>query len=513
MKPFTRIKKIHGYEYAYEITPYYDKESKRIRQHSKYLGKYEDGKIKRVSYTLPVSAYDYGELLPFLKIGEDLKLNEILQTILPEDATHTVIALAINRIVSPVSLDNLKTWYDRTHLSNLYGSLSLSSQSISNLLRKLGESNINVDFSSRFVKSLKLEKKEALMYDITSLSSYSKLIDILEYGYNRDGLDLPQLNLFLIAHKTLGIPIFYDVYPGSIVDVSTLHNTIERLRSLGIVEISLIMDRGFFSDGNLADLKESGYDFIVPASFSNKRVKSMVLEMKKEIERGKNLTKFNGHVIFVMSTLVDIGEYTYQAYVYYDPQRESGERVRLYDRLHSIAERLGNRKLRKWENPSKVFGEIAGKYSSYLDWKTIDHEYTVNVKDKAVSQRVNRMGFTVILYRGEYDWKEVLTWYREKDIIEKMFMVMKKDLEIAPLRAHKTEVAKGLIFVNFIALIMRFRLLQLMKKTDLTEKYSIPKLILELSKIRRISLQDGSFITSEISKKQKDIIKKLELDV
>jgi len=47
------------------------------------------------------------------------------------------------------------------------------------------------------------------------------------------------------------------------------------------------MDRGFFSDGNLADLVDSGYDFIVPASFSNKRVKSMVLEMKKDIERGK----------------------------------------------------------------------------------------------------------------------------------------------------------------------------------------------------------------------------------
>ena len=347
MKSFTRIKEIHGHKYAYEITPYYDKESKHIRQHSKYLGKYEDGKIKRVGYTLLVSAYDYGELVPFLKIEEDLKVNEILQTLLPEDVAHTVIALAINRIVSPVSMDNLKTWYDRTYLSQVYGSLSLSSQSLSNLLKKLGESGINVDFSSRFIKNLELERREALIYDITSLSSSSKLIDILEYGYNCDGLDLPQLNLFLIAHKTLGIPMFYDVYPGSIVDVSTLHNTVEKLRSLGIVEVSLIMDRGFFSDVNLADLTDSGYDFIMPASFSNKRIKSLVLEMKKDIERGKNLSKFNGQVIFVKSALVDIGEYRYQSYVYYDPQRESGERVRLYDRLHSIAERLGNRKLRK----------------------------------------------------------------------------------------------------------------------------------------------------------------------
>jgi len=43
MKSFTRIKNISGLEYIYEITPYYDKEKKKIRQKSKYLGKNVDG--------------------------------------------------------------------------------------------------------------------------------------------------------------------------------------------------------------------------------------------------------------------------------------------------------------------------------------------------------------------------------------------------------------------------------------------------------------------------------------
>ena len=43
MKSFTRIKNIHGQEYLYEITPYYDKEKKQIRQKSKYLGKNING--------------------------------------------------------------------------------------------------------------------------------------------------------------------------------------------------------------------------------------------------------------------------------------------------------------------------------------------------------------------------------------------------------------------------------------------------------------------------------------
>jgi len=44
MKTVIRTKKINGIDYLYEITYYYDKESKRTRQHSRYLGKAIDGK-------------------------------------------------------------------------------------------------------------------------------------------------------------------------------------------------------------------------------------------------------------------------------------------------------------------------------------------------------------------------------------------------------------------------------------------------------------------------------------
>lgn len=86
-----------------------------------------------------------------------------------------------------------------------------------------------------------------LIYDITSLSSYSQFISLLEHGYNRDGLDLPQVNFSLILDTTQAIPVMYDLYPGSIVDVVTLKNTLYRVRSLGIKEYTLILDRDFFS--------------------------------------------------------------------------------------------------------------------------------------------------------------------------------------------------------------------------------------------------------------------------
>jgi len=53
-------------------------------------------------------------------------------------------------------------------------------------------------------------------------------------GYNRDGLNLPQINLSLVVDKEREIPIMYDLYPGSIVDVSTLKNTIKKIQASGI---------------------------------------------------------------------------------------------------------------------------------------------------------------------------------------------------------------------------------------------------------------------------------------
>jgi len=122
------------------------------------------------------------------------------------------------------------------------------------------------------------------------------------------------------------------------------------------------------------------------------------------------------------------------------------------------------------------------------------------------------MGYTVILYHGKFRWDEVLTWTKERDVIEKMFLQLKSDLNAKPMRVHKTEVAKGWIFVGFIALILRCRLSKLMIKNDLVKKYSIPSLMLTLRRVKQIELIDGSLMLTEVTKKQRDIFKALDLE-
>jgi len=72
---------------------------------------------------------------------------------------------------------------------------------------------------------------KAVYYDITSISSYSEKIGFIEWGYNRDSEDLAQINLGIVCNKVNSLPLYYSLYQGSIVDVSTLKNTINILNN------------------------------------------------------------------------------------------------------------------------------------------------------------------------------------------------------------------------------------------------------------------------------------------
>ena len=179
MKSEKRIKKINGKEYWYEDIPYYDKEKKQIRHHSKYLGKNVDGKPVRMRDTMNASgiilssksftSFNYGELLPVLGIIEELHIDRFLGDVLDEYQRNMVLSLCINRVVRPVALHLVRTWYDSSFLSVLFPGLSLSSQNVSNLLSELGDSNIPSVFMGNLLKDV--GTKSTFMYDITSLSS------------------------------------------------------------------------------------------------------------------------------------------------------------------------------------------------------------------------------------------------------------------------------------------------------------------------------------------------------
>jgi transposase len=511
MKSFTRVKVINGQEYLYEITPYYDKEKKQIRQKSKYLGKNLNGVPVRVRSKdqIPKKVLSHGEFIPFRKISEDLNLEHILSEALPANEIWPVLSLAMNYVVRPRALTHIKSWYEGTILTEDHPDLPLSSQSLSRMLSRIGESTANLDFSKALIQ--RTSTSRTLIYDITSMSSYSQNINLLEYGYNRDGLDLPQVNLSLIVDKELGIPLMYDVYPGSIVDVSTLKNTIKKIHAQGVEDYTLIMDRGFFSTANVEELVSNNLSFIIPPASTLKSVKESISAIHSSIDDPQYLKLHQKEPLFVMPVNIDVGEIHLKGYAYYDQRREQMERNTLYKRLYELVERLKSVNLKPWMNPGEVFREIARKDARFIEWRIVDGKFEVALRKNAISQSINKLGKFILLYQGQFSWEECLSLYRGKDTVEKGFDILKNDIDLMPANVRKDSTLRGYLFIAFLALILRMKLMRMMNEAGLSKRFSIEGLLTELEKIKVVILADGQKITSEVTKKQREILDALNM--
>lgn len=511
MKSFIRSKKINGQEYLYEITPYYDKEKKQIRQKSKYLGKNVNGVPVKVRSKdqIPKKVLSHGEFVPLNKIAKDLTLENILSSVLPSKEVWPTMLLAMNYATRPRALTHIQSWYEGTALSEEHPDLPLSSQSLSRMLSRIGESTANLEFSSRLIHQI--STCSTLIYDITSLSSYSQSISLLEYGYNRDGVDLPQINLSLIIDKDLGIPVMYDLYPGSIADVSTLKNTVKKIDAQNIKNYALIMDRGFFSTDNIEELVSADLSFIIPPTNTLKNVKEAISSIHKRIDDPEYLKLYEKEPLFVMPVSIDIGEISLNGYAYYDQKREQQERNTFYKRLYDLMEVLKSKNLKPWMDPGEVFRATAKRDAKFIEWKAVDGRFQVSLRKNAVSQAINKMGKFILLYRGKFSWIECLSLYRSKDVVEKGFDVLKNDIDIMPANLRTNSSLRGYLFISFLALILRMKLIRMMIDAGLNKKYSVEGLFTELEKIKVIVLPNGEKITTEITKKQREILEALQM--
>ena len=124
---------------------------------------------------------------------------------------------------------------------------------------------------------------------------------------------------------------------------------------------------------------------------------------------------------------------------------------------------------------------------------------------------MNRMGKYILFYSGNFDWMKCPSLYREREEIEMSLKALKNEIEILPLNTHSEKTTRGFIFIAFLSLIIRTRLMNMMREADILEKYSVELLLLQMEKLSKITLADGQIFVTEMTKKQREILQALNL--
>ena len=146
---------------------------------------------------------------------------------------------------------------------------------------------VTIDQRIRFLNEWNAKRdhweKIYISYDSTNKASQAGDIDLVELGHAKEGVETDIFNYSIAFDTNNREPLFYESYPGSIVDVSQLQHTLKKAKSYGYEHVGFILDRGYFCKENIQFMDENGHQFVIMAKGMKKLVSELVLEVQGDI--------------------------------------------------------------------------------------------------------------------------------------------------------------------------------------------------------------------------------------
>ena len=441
---------------------------------------------------------DFGAFFLYRKLAERMGLMDVLQKALP-GCWEEIFNLSAYLISTGDPFSYCEDWLSCT---DAFPVGPMPSQRISELL-----SSITKDERDNFYQLWCSARSEIeyLALDITSTSSYSELIESVEWGYNRDGENLPQINICLLMGHKSRYPIYQTVYGGSLKDVTTLQTTMSTFRALaGEKPVIAVMDKGFYSAKNINMMlsRQINIDFVIALPFTCNFAKDVIKRESKGIDTlSKTIVNGKESLRAVTKICTWNNEGKIYAHVYYNARKAYGIREELYMHVALLKEKAQ-------EEPEKYIGN--SDYEKYLIIRRTEKRYTISVRNDVVKTELQTAGWMVVISNCIQDAKEAIKVYRDKDVVEKGFHRLKNSLDLGRIRVHSENSMQNKVFVGFISLILLSAIHNVMTEKRLYGKMTMKKLILTLSKLK-LQIVKGVRILFPLTKEQRCIYEAFDI--
>ena len=373
----------------------------------------------------------------------------------------------------------------------------------------------SVDFLDRWNEKRDHREKIYISYDSTNKDCQAGDIEMIEYGHSKSGKGLPVFNFSVAYDKTNRVPLFYEAYPGSIVDISQLQYMLEKAKSYGYRRCGFILDRGYFCKSNIQYMDSCGYEFIIMVKGKKRLVSDLVLQHKGSFEIDRSCF-IKGHRIY--------GK-TVKAKLFADDKKG-----RYFHLFHSTALQHAQRsslelELEKMEKMLEKYRMkpviLSDTYEHYFElYYNEQNNVLVHWKERAdvIEQELSLCGYFSIVTSEKMSAQDAIDLYKSRDSSEKLFRSDKTFLGNRSLRTYSQQSADTKIFIEFVALIIRNRFYTLLKdemeRMDKKPNYmTVPAALKELDKIEMVRQYDGVYrLDHAITKTQKTILKAFGLD-
>jgi transposase len=271
--------------------------------------------------------------------------------------------------------------------------------------------------------------------------------------------------------------------------------------SIDMKKLALAMDKGFYSQKNVSFLLESPEKspFVLAVPFTVKAARELVRELRGGIDRPSRAIALSERESLqgITKRIVWDGTHTVYAHVYYNMIKAAEMKNALYGYAASLV------KLAKI-NPEDP--RYQAEYKKYLRMRKSGKTdvFRIETKREVLEAEYELSGWMALISSHVKSAEEALMIYREKDVVEKGFFRLKKDLELHRLRIHSDEAMHGKVFICFISLLLLSHIHSVMVREKMYKNWTMKDLINHLDKLQLQNIS-GNRILYPLTKKQKDI--------
>lgn len=470
--------------------------------------------------TLPVSfrsgCLKIGTWLVIKKVIRHYKLDERIKEVIGKDS-GLFLDLAAYAIVTENNAAQYYPDYAYNHPLFTDGMKVYSDSKISRFLRDISRDD-SIEFQNKWNDGRDHREKIYISYDSTNKHCQAGDIELAEFGHEKEKEKKPIFNFSIAYDKKNRLPLFYEVYPGSIVDISQLQYMLEKAKAYGYKNAGFILDRGYFSEPNIRFMDKNGYEFIIMVKGCKDLVNELILRNKGsfEDEWENAIPYYDENGITVKDFLFKTDEKERYFHIYYDDFKKAKERARLQNKIREQKEAL--EKLKGTEE--KLFKGQKLAYFDLIyhkDGDGIKRLQIVRERKDVISRDIKLCGYFCIITSAEMTAAEALELYKSRDDSEKLFRGDKSYLGEKSIRVYHDEPTHSKIFIEFVALIIRNKIYTCLKDRmkDIHKKknyMTVPAALKELDKIELIRQADGVYrLDHAVTATQKDILQAFNL--
>ena len=461
---------------------------------------------------------DRSDRSPYLNIGtyvvlhkliQDCKLKEILDEYMDEKDTGFLLDLACYSIIEENNTGQYYPDYAYEHALFTADMKIYTDSKVSDFLHGLKPEQ-SVGFLNSWNKSKNKRQKIYLSYDSTNKNCQAGDIDLVKNGNAKVDAGLPIFNYSVACDSANRTPLFYELYPGSLNDVSQLICMIDKAQGYGYRNIGFILDRGYFSKKNLAYMDQNGYSFLIMVKGMKEFIREIIEENQGGFEnsRGKYVDRYDVYGTTVKRSLCEGDTKKRNFHIYYSDGKAYSEKQEIKQRIRRLKKYLDSCVGKE----CVPFGPEIGKYfhlNYEKDGKTLK---LAEENTSAVEKELSLVGYFAIVSSDNMAAREAIELYKSRDVSEKLFRSDKSYLGNKSMRVHSDEALSSKVFIQFIALILRSRIYTALKEKS--EKMlkkpnylTVPAALKELEKIVMIRQLDGVYrLDHAVTATQKTIL-------